>query len=93
MEDEFSLIIDSLGNLALSWVPDVQAIRIYPDPVQGVACMEVCLRHDTWEQRERAVDKLVELRSMFIDDLSLSYRFTDGACECVTDAPGARQYA
>ena len=94
MQDDFGVIIDSLGNMALSWVPGVESVHIYPDAEQGTATLEVCLRTDEWQVREAAVDKMVELRSMFIDELSIDYRFTRGAEDCgAQDRPGARQYA
>jgi hypothetical protein len=93
MQDDFDVIIDSLGNMALSWVPQVHSVRIYPDAEQGTATVEICLRTDDWRVQEAAVDKMVELRGMFIDDLSMDYRFTDGAADCSAEVPGARQYA
>jgi hypothetical protein len=78
MEDDFQVIIDSLGNTALSWIPEVRQIRILPDEEFGTAHMEIELRTDDWKVREAASDKIVELRSMFLDELSLDYCFVDG---------------
>lgn len=87
------MIIESLGNMALAWVPEAQQITIYPDADAGSALVEVCLRRDDWQLREAAIDKMVELRSMFIDDLALSYRFSDVASLCAEEMPGIRQFA
>lgn len=94
MQDEFDVIIDSLGNMTLSWVPQAESVCIYPDAEQGTAVVEICLSTDDWQVHEAAVDKMVELRGMFIDDLSMDYRFTHGVADCRTsERPGARQYA
>ncbi len=93
MQDDFDVIIDSLGNMTLSWVPEAESVRIYPDAELGTATVEVCLRTDDWRVHEAAVDKMVELRGLFIDELSMDYRFTDGAADCAAERPGARQFA
>jgi hypothetical protein len=80
------VIIDSLGNTALSWVPGVRSIRIHSDPVQGTALMDVCLYQSTWQAREAAIEKLVELRCTFLEDLALEYRFVDSD-DCGSVAP------
>ncbi|MGI8537300.1 MAG: hypothetical protein ACR2K2_12600 [Mycobacteriales bacterium] len=91
MQDDFDVIIDSLGNMTLSWVPQAESVC---NAEQGTATVEICLRTDDWQVCEAAADKMVELRGMFIDDLSMDYRFTHGVADCRTsEYPGARQYA
>lgn len=77
MKEDFQVIIDSLGNASLSFLSSsgVRLVRIYSDPDDQTAEVEICLAEDTWEKRNRAIHGMVELREMFMEDLSLEYRF------------------
>ena len=73
--DEFRAAIDSLGNWSVSNIPGVREIRLFWDEPDGVAHMEICLANDSGAAREQAIDALIEIREMFIDDFSISYAF------------------
>ncbi len=73
--DEFKATVDSLGTWSLDNIPEAHVIRILADRVDNTARMEICLRQDSWAARERAIDAMVEIREMFLDDFSITYTF------------------
>lgn len=75
MEETFKVIVDSLGHSALTYIPDVHLVRIYSDELNRTAHLEICLHAETRESLEEAIAGVIELRLLFIDDLSLSYSF------------------
>lgn len=77
MGEEFRVVIDSLGNASLSFLSSsgVRWIRIFSDEDAQTASMDICLTEDTWEKRTRAIHGMVVLREMFMEDLSIDYRF------------------
>lgn len=82
-----------------SWLASTGAsgFLLYVDPRDQVAHIDVCLREDTWQARERVVDKMVEIHSMFVDDVALSYGFaSEDRCrqhDAQGSAPAPREFA
>jgi hypothetical protein len=54
---------------------ELQALRVTGDSVSESCHVEIVLCKDTWEEQARAIDHMVEIRQMFIDDVALSYEF------------------
>ena len=82
------MVIESLGNASLSFLASagVHSIRNSNVPADATAHMEICLIEDTWEKRARAIHSMVELREMFMDDVSLEYHFvTPEECGATAD--------
>lgn len=75
--DSLTVLIDSLGNYALSALAaaDVHTIRIWPDEIDHTARIEICLVEDNWESRARAIKAMAEVREIFIDELAIEYAF------------------
>lgn len=84
------MIIDSLGNYSVSMLEGVHEVRILVDEDDRTAHMELCLRSDTWGNRERVVDQMVEIREMFIDDVSISYSFGSSEAADLVQSEGAQ---
>jgi hypothetical protein len=80
LADDWDVVIDSLGNMCLAYLgpADVDRVRIWSQPTEGSAHIEITLRKDSWENRSAAVDAMVGIRELFLDDLSFDYRFVDG---------------
>lgn len=79
--EPFRVVVDALGNYALSFIPDVHLVRVYSDEVDRTAHLEICLHDESWERQSAAIDAMIEIRAMYMDELSISYEFdteTDG---------------
>lgn len=73
--ESFKVVIDALGNYALSFIPDVHLVRIYSDEQDRTAHLEICLHDESWDRRTAAIDAMIEIRTMYLDELSISYEF------------------
>lgn len=56
---------------------DIQAVRVSGDEHTESAHIEIVLGKNTWEQQQRAIDHMIEIRAIFIGDLALDYMFVD----------------
>ena len=77
MTDDWDVVIESLGTSCLGYLgsADVRGVRIWLQPLEGSAHIEIALGDDSVENRSRAVEAMVDVRELFIDDLSFDYRF------------------
>lgn len=85
MED-FPALIHSLGEHAVSYIGRdlLRGLVVAGDPDNGSAEVEILLEDNTWENQSHAVDRMIELRTMFLDEISISYSFSSG--EMVNDS-------
>jgi len=74
-QEPFEVIIDALGSYAVSFIPDVHLVRIYSDDQDRTAHLEICLHDGSWERQSAAIDSMVEIRAMYLNELSISYEF------------------
>ena len=88
--ETFDVVIRSLGESSIVYIPGVHLVRIFADETDRTAHMEICLHDSSWAGREAAIDSLVDLRGMFIDDLSLSYTFSTETDSELSDAARSR---
>jgi hypothetical protein len=86
--DDWDVLIDSLGNQCIAYLgrADVEKVDIWSQAAEGSAHIQITLGKDSWENRGLAVETMVEIREMFIDDLSFDYGFADGD-EASQDGP------
>ncbi len=89
-DDDFRVLIESLGETAVGYLKPLglRSLTIEGDEAAGTARLAVCLSGDTWRLRGEALEKLVEIRLMFIDELALEFTFADKASACTE---GVRQ--
>lgn len=75
--DDFQALISSLGESTVAYIgKDVlDSLSVFGDPVDMTASIEICLRENSWERQSAAIDTMLEIRAMFLDEVSLSYRF------------------
>lgn len=43
----------------------------------GIATVYLVLTDDTWTERERAIDAMLEVQDIFLDDIGVEYLFRD----------------
>lgn len=87
---EFEAAIDSLGIWSVNNLPGVEFVRLTADESDRTVDMEIRLSHDTWNAREKVIERMIDVRAMYLSDFSIAYKFIgiDGD-ETMTQA-GAR---
>lgn len=78
--DAFPATVRSLGETVVAWIgkDHLSRLEVYPDEADGAASVVVYLSdNDSWEEHSRAIDKMIEIRGMFMDDLAIDYRFAE----------------
>ena len=75
--NEFEAVIHSMGEHVVSYLgrDNVRAVTIWGDELSGSADISIVLAEDSWAAEERAIDRMVEVREMFLDDIAIDYRF------------------
>lgn len=85
--DEFSALIQSLGEHAVDYIGKDNLLRldVFGDEVDQSAHVEIFLCSEEWGDHSSAIDKMIELREMFMDDLAVDYRFAGADSSTVED--------
>lgn len=75
--NEFEATIRSLGENVVSYIgrDNLEAVTIWSDEVSATADISIVLLNQAWDAEARAIDKMIEIREMFLDDLAIDYRF------------------
>ncbi len=75
--DDFQALISSLGESTVAYLGkgNLDSLSVFGDPVDMTASIEICLRENSWERQSAAIDTMLDIRGMFLDEVSLSYRF------------------
>ncbi len=83
-DDDFGILIESLGETVVRYLKPLglRGLTIEGDQAVGAAHLTVCLNHDTWQHRGAALEKLLPVRLMFIDELAVEFSFTDDVSGC-----------
>jgi hypothetical protein len=93
MDTNFKADVDSLGQWSVANIPGARAIRIAACEADRTAHMEIALEHDTWTNREQAIDVMLEIMEMFFEDLAISYVFADIGEAAAAQRPRTLVYA
>lgn len=74
---EFDATIHSLGEQLVSYMgrDHLEQLTVAGRSQTGEADVEICLLEDTWDEQSRAIDQVLIVREMFLNELSISYRF------------------
>lgn len=72
---EFEAAIDSLGIWSVNNLPGVEFVRLTADESDRTVDMELRLTRDTWNAREEVIERMIEVRVMYLNDFSIAYRF------------------
>lgn len=88
-----SIDVDALGELALIHLREqVSEVRLRPDAHYDHVEMILCLREDSWANRETVIDLMVGLRAHHFDDFSIEYTFGDASTSsAMVDGPYVSQ--
>jgi hypothetical protein len=83
-DDDFGVLIESLGETVVGYLKPLglRRLEIEGDHVSGTAHLTICLTEDSWEHRGMALEKLLDIRVMFIDELAMEFSFTDDVDGC-----------
>lgn len=75
--DEFTATIHSLGEHIVDGIgrDELKHVLVSGDELTSSVEITIVLSHPSWSVQQRAVDKMVELRALFLDEISFDYRF------------------
>ena len=90
--NEFEALIHSLGeHLVITLGRDnLRRLDVFGDATDEAAYVEIVLADQSWASMSDAVDKMIEVREMFIDEISLDYRFASEDSETRASAQARR---
>jgi hypothetical protein len=93
--EDFAVLVDSLGHMAVGWLGPVGAryVLVSTDEAVRTANVIIGLQSDDWEHREAAASRIADLRGMFLDELALTFSFEHAHDDHLTDADeSVREY-
>lgn len=75
--DDFEALISSLGEHSVDYIgkDNLRQLAVFGDPGNLSARIEICLEENSWAEQTRAIDRMLELRRMFLDEISIDYAF------------------
>lgn len=75
--NDFKVLLESLMEQVKSYVGQdhLSYAQVVGDPLTETAEITLQLSDDTWTEQSRAIDKMIELRSMFLGELGIDYHF------------------
>lgn len=75
--NEFDAVVHSLGEHLVDGIgkEHLTHVLVSPDELTATAEVTIVLSERTWAEQERAIDKIVDLREMFLEEISFDYRF------------------
>jgi len=74
----FQALLQSLLEHSVDYIRqdvDLHALRVSGDERTESAHVEIVLNKETWDEQQRAIDHMIEVRGMFIEEISLDYVF------------------
>lgn len=88
---EFEALIRSLGENIRDYLDSagvgMTRVTVEVDAFTQTAHVVVELRVRTWEAESKAIDVLLDVRGMFVDDISFDYEFTERASDSRGNSP------
>ena len=75
--NEFEALGSSLLQQVVAYIGEdhLQSVRVLLDDHDSSADVAIGLRNDVWEEQSRAIDKMIEIREMFMDEVAMEYHF------------------
>ncbi len=77
---EFDALVHSLGEHSVQYLKpsnNLSQLYVFGDELTGTAHIEVVLSDSTWEQHAAVIDRMIEIREMFLNDISIDYIIVD----------------
>lgn len=75
---QFEAAMNSLGVWSVNNLPGVDLVRLTPDEADRTVEIEIQLTNDSWAAREQVIDRMIDVRVMYLSDFSIAYSFIDG---------------
>lgn len=77
--NDFQAMVTSMMENAVDYIGKSRLLRlsVEADPGAGSAQIEIVLQDNSWASQSLAIDRMIELRSMFLDELSFEYAFLE----------------
>lgn len=77
--EEFQALVHSLGENVVDTIGKdrLSGVTVYGDDRIGTVDVEISLRSYTWDEQSRAIDKMIDIREMFMGEVALSYCFVE----------------
>lgn len=77
--DEFEALVHSVGENSVDYIGKdaLKLLTVTGDPQSMAARVEICLEDNSWAEQTRVIDRMIEIRTMFLDELSIDYVFVD----------------
>ncbi len=74
---EFEILMESLGTATVGHLHrhGLRSLVVYGHPTSGEAHIDVDLEDDSWSTRREALKSLLEVRLLFLDELSIDFSF------------------
>ena len=75
--NEFSALITSFGDQLVGHLGKghLAGLVVLGYPESGQADVEIRLNRNDWDEQLRAIELIADVRMLFIDELSFSYKF------------------
>lgn len=75
--NDFQALISSLGESIVTYIgkEHLDTLTVFGDSLDMTALVEIGLNENTWESQEQAIDQMIEVRELFLDEISIAYRF------------------
>lgn len=88
--NEFEALIHSLGENVFDYLRSARIgmtrLTVESDELTETAHVVIQLEQRTWDVESRAIETLLELREMFLDDISFDYEFIESDEDRTDDA-------
>lgn len=77
--DDFQALITALLEQVKSYVGIDHLSRVVVESRKesGLATVYIVLRDESWAEQERAIDKMLEVQALYLDDIGVEYYFRD----------------
>lgn len=75
--DAFPALITSFGDYLVTMIgaENLDQLTVDGHEDSGAAEVEIKLRDNRWDEQLRVIERIGEVRTIFMDELSFSYRF------------------
>lgn len=69
---------------------NLRRLDVFGDETDGAAHIEIGLVQNDWSNQSAAIDKMLEIREMFLNEMSINYRFIDEDSDTAESAHARR---
>lgn len=78
--DDFRVLVQSVGEQIVDGIgrDRLERVAVVGDDRISTAEVEITLSDNSWDEQQRAIDKMIDVRGMFLGEVSISYCFLDG---------------